>query len=343
MTSLTVYFQPENSEVPAKRMMNALNAVYHGTSDKHIDLRRFLLGQSPKTPHPLDFLDALSQSQKEQVETLKRKHRPDQQTAFQRVEKSKGSAFILGPPRSGKSYFISTLTQMVAGVAKKKVLITCPSNAAVDALAKTINNDAPELGAVRYHSLPFESGATENSLRAHHVQKPQSEDVEAEQEDDEDPDRLESPQQYSNLMHFAIQQSKSYNTKQTRPNFQNMSLMAGCLKSAGLPDDENTKVDSDVARGFRGVFRRGPNGDYGERNLTFKETVKEALEALQVEVLTEATVVITAMSNSGDKLQRNHYFPNLGISDEVANSTEPETLIMWAGFLEHMDFFLGVG
>ncbi|KAL9028610.1 MAG: hypothetical protein Q9196_003055 [Gyalolechia fulgens] len=255
MKSLTVYFQPpENSEVPAKRMMNALNAVYHGTSDKHIDLRRFLLGQSPKTPHPLDFLDALSQSQKEQVETLKRKHRPDQQTAFQRVEKSKGSAFILGPPRSGKSYFISTLTQMVAGVAKKKVLITCPSNAAVDALAKTINNDAPELGAVSYHSLPFESGATENSLRAHHVQKAQSEDVEAEQEDDEDPDRLESPQQYSNLMHFAIQQSKSYNTKQTRPNFQNVSLMAGCLKSAGLPDDENTKVDSDVARGFRGVF-----------------------------------------------------------------------------------------
>ena len=37
-----VYFVPDNSNIAARRLMNAMNALYDGYTAKHEDLRRIL-------------------------------------------------------------------------------------------------------------------------------------------------------------------------------------------------------------------------------------------------------------------------------------------------------------
>ena len=51
-------------------------------------------------------------------------------------------------------------------------------------------------------------------------------------------------------------------------------------------------------------------------------------EALETYVLGNAPNVLATMSNSCDKFLAKVYKPDIGLSDEVASSTEAETLIM---------------
>lgn len=120
-----------------------------------------------------------------------------------------------------------------------------------------------------------------------------------------------------------------HTTKKPRPNYEAMSLTARFLQSAGLPNDgDDTKARTKPVDRFRLVFIQGPDseGKFGDR--LYKEVFNEALKDLQTQVLLDAFIVVTAMSNSADKLLVKYFLAELGRSDEVASSTERETLTM---------------
>ncbi|KAL8900640.1 MAG: hypothetical protein Q9207_005599 [Kuettlingeria erythrocarpa] len=144
MASHQVYFVPEDSEKSVMRMMNAINSVWDGEhGNNSADLLRFLQGKTPWRSQKLH---------------------PEQQIAYQQLLQSEMVAFILGPPGSGKSFFLGVSIQMIAAMGQP-LIVTCPSNAAVDALAKKLYEADPSLAAMRFHSLHFEKAATENGIR----------------------------------------------------------------------------------------------------------------------------------------------------------------------------------
>ncbi|KAL8683891.1 MAG: hypothetical protein Q9186_000234 [Xanthomendoza sp. 1 TL-2023] len=57
MVTELVYFIPQRSNLSARRLMNAVNAVHTGKSEKLTSLRQYLMGQSPTVNQPFDFFD----------------------------------------------------------------------------------------------------------------------------------------------------------------------------------------------------------------------------------------------------------------------------------------------
>ncbi|KAI4181873.1 MAG: hypothetical protein LQ346_006682 [Caloplaca aetnensis] len=138
MESHEVYFVPEDSEKSVMRMMNAINSVWDGEhGNKSADLLRFLQGKTPQRSHKVRFFDNRTPAQTARLRTLYNQLHPEQQIAYEQLLQTDMVAFILGPPGSGKSSFLSVLIQMIAAMGQP-MIVTCPSNAAVDALAKKL-------------------------------------------------------------------------------------------------------------------------------------------------------------------------------------------------------------
>ncbi|KAL8721839.1 MAG: hypothetical protein Q9225_001553 [Loekoesia sp. 1 TL-2023] len=350
MKSHTVYFVPEDSEKAAKRMVNAINNVWDGKSAKHVDLRRILQGLTPKESHKFGFFDNLTPEENRHLSALYKQLRPDQQAAFDQLCKTDMMAFILGPPGSGKSFFVSVLAQMMAAVGKP-LIIACPSNAAVDVLAQKIYDADPNLPTIRFHGLSFESSTMESEIRKFQAKaRPKSEtkattnqpstDPDAEDDDEDNTAQQQILEDYANLRPYTMESGKTAGKKSERLNFPTMSLMRRCLEYVGLPHGQPL-VNNDTTRKFREVYTAGPSADYGETG--YRKTFKDAMEAVQIEVFSRASIVLTTMSNSNDRLLRTSFFPRCLIWDEVASSTEAETLMPWTAFLKSLEFVVGVG
>ncbi|KAL8719594.1 MAG: hypothetical protein Q9225_003423 [Loekoesia sp. 1 TL-2023] len=130
-------------------------------------------------------------------------------------------AFILGHPRSGKTYFTSVLVYMLAAL-NKKILILCPSNTAVDTLAATIEKAAPEAKAVRFHSLNFEhSTISDQTRKATSFTAEGVPDADPQESEDlEDPDVQQKREFYTRLVAQGLQLGKRQRGKAGRPNFR---------------------------------------------------------------------------------------------------------------------------
>ncbi|KAL8918045.1 MAG: hypothetical protein Q9208_007567 [Pyrenodesmia sp. 3 TL-2023] len=126
------------------------------------DLLRILQGKTPKQSHKPRFFDKVTPRE---VTRLKNdQHHPVQQIAYDQLMQTEMVAFILGPPGSDNSFFLTDLNQVIAAVGKP-LIVTCPSNAAVDALAKKLYEADPTLAAMRFHSLHFESAVRDMEIR----------------------------------------------------------------------------------------------------------------------------------------------------------------------------------
>ncbi|KAL8884839.1 MAG: hypothetical protein Q9215_007194 [Flavoplaca cf. flavocitrina] len=343
MESEDVYLQPENSGLPALRMMNALNAVHRSTGAKFDDLRRILRGQHPKGHFPFDYLDNLTTQEEQEIEPLWNLLREDQQSALLKLMEKNMFAFILGPPGTGKSFFIAVLGIMLAKLGYK-VIITCSANAPVDTLARAFYIMAPWLKVIRYHSKHFESRTLKRKtqMKMPDFEAPGDDDADEEAEELTAEEKEKShhfQQAFFRVIKYARELSSNARAgKTSRPNFAVMSLSARCLEV--IETEEKGEVHEAVRR-IREIIQLGPNHDYGDR--AYREVFDDALEALETYVLGNAPIVLATMSNSCDKFLAKVYRPDIGISDEVASSTEAETLIMWTTFMETMKFFLGVG
>lgn len=339
-----MFFIPDNSDLSARRMIKAANIVAVGEGPKYEDLRRILQGQLPIHGKPFDFMGSATKEAQTGINNIMDTLNPVQHDAMERIRKRDTFAHILGPPGSGKSYFISKMVQMGA-LAGEKALITGPSNPSVDNLAATIDADAPHLGkygAIRMHSVPFEDRAAANEARKHSRKAkpddvPEASDQEYNEEEDAD---HEKRQLYTELVRYAL--SLGGHHKRLRPNFKSMSLMARVLQRCGLdgpdkPFDDKIEV---VAR-FRKVFLEGPNGDYGETG--YKKTFDNALEAIQARAISDAPAICCTMSMAADDFLKQWFKPSYGVADEVAFATELEMLIMLAHYSDSLRFYLGVG
>ena len=85
--------------------------------------------------------------------------RDDQKGAFRQLHEKFSPVFILGPPGSGKSFFLAIIA-IAQAKSGEKVLITWPTNGGIDSVSEKIEIMAPELKAIRPYSLNFKTKAT---------------------------------------------------------------------------------------------------------------------------------------------------------------------------------------
>lgn len=203
---------------------------------------------------------------------------------------------------------------------------------------------------MRFHSLHFETAATENEIRKQQADARRKASTEAntpsnaqpkadgdEVDDTTDQETLEA---YAAVLTYAMDLAKTAGKRTGRPNFATMSLMRRCKEYVGLPGGKPL-VSNDTTKRFRDVYTAGPAGDFGE--IGYSKTFKDVLKAVQTEVFARQLVVLTTMSNANDSLVRTCYFPKALLWDEVASSIEPETLIPWTTFLGSLEWVVGCG
>lgn len=136
-----VWLFPEDSDVSVLKLVNAMNMVFHGHTNKHKRLHGLLqamdfscletnlsLSLSPKYQSEINFLELL----RNQLST-------SQQSVWDRLIVSTSFVeFIAGPFGTGKTTFLVLLILALVSLGHK-VLVTCSSNAATDHLAQKYN------------------------------------------------------------------------------------------------------------------------------------------------------------------------------------------------------------
>ena len=155
------YLFPTDCDVPAKRLVNALNLAHDGKSEKYSILRRILMAADMSR---IQFGQSLMEQEIYEAKInniilLRTNLSVSQRKALNRVLGSKNFIeFITGPFGTGKTSFIATLTGCLT-LLDKKVLLCCSSNSAVDTLASKIENSFPGVKAIRFHSANMETRA----------------------------------------------------------------------------------------------------------------------------------------------------------------------------------------
>ncbi|KAL8917858.1 MAG: hypothetical protein Q9208_007680 [Pyrenodesmia sp. 3 TL-2023] len=332
MKCQSVYFQPGNSNMPARRMLAAVNNVYDGRSDRHDDLRRILQGQHPSHGQPFEgFFQSLSPSNQERFKQLKTQLSKHQLSALLKLCKQETFAFLMGVPGSGKSHFIMILTQMLE-VVGKKTLITCANDTAVELLAARFEKAAPALKVIRYQ------GFRSDKLPTH-----KGKDIVAQGSERPSKDILyhEKSEATARLMEYASQLSRRKESMIERADAKHTSLMARCLQECGLDPTTQPEAPDEATKRFRQIHLQGKTGSSGTPN--YEKTFNSALKALQASILAKSSVVLTTPINAGDAFLTERFSPDMAIADDVSGSTEPETLVMWTRFIGRIAFFLGVG
>ena len=143
---------------------------------------------------------------------------------------------IMGPPGTGKTYFIIWLERILhaAGI---KFLCAAPSNTAVDNIATNFENAAPEMGLIRFHAYFGETGSIRrhgNVMRNENEQK-----VFPAQQTKEEPPKSEEDAELDNawltvLQHLQRKKSAWKAKEKQRPNYKTMGLGTRSMQNAGL-------------------------------------------------------------------------------------------------------------
>ncbi|KAL8781970.1 MAG: hypothetical protein Q9213_005754, partial [Squamulea squamosa] len=338
MDTELVHFLPQNSNLSARRTMNAINAVHAGKAEKYHSLRRFLMGQSSTVFQPFDFFDHNELLKSKSMQRLFRLLCKDQQEALYDLMKKDFIAFILGPPGIGESYFNVILALMLSEK-RQKSLMAFPSNGPVDELIFKFLREAPGLKVVRYHNLHFERSATVKEANLRRSKQDTSDPVEGKagisESTEADQDTYELRRAYASAVAHARKLAKA--NKSTRPHMSFKSLHAWILDAI-----DNRRADEDPSiTHFRQVFNGDPKADWGEEG--YSEVYNTAQRNAEAHILGAASVVVTTLSNSSDRFLAQHFHPDIGIIDEAANAIEPELLIMLTNFMNSVRFWVGVG
>lgn len=370
--SKPVYLLPTDFDLPAKRLINALNLAHDGESEKYSILRRILVATDLSR---IQFGQSLMEQEIYQAELinislLEKKLSISQRIALNRVLESKNFIdFITGSFGTGKTSFIATLTGCLISL-NKKVLLCCSSDFAIDMLASKIEYSFPGVKAIRFHGGNMETRAVDlkgqfhrktiakekegqeddetaaprsthqgeqnaESRPAEETAPPQSTDQGTKTQESDDVASLH--QALARLIPLSIFLAQAVGRKP--PNFAKMSLMARCLAFAGLEGDKETpQANGDPHKHFRELFLRG-----SERDENFSKQFKEALERLQQNVFRNALVVLTTFSNAADKTLCRLFEPQWIIGDEVGATREAEFLIPICANIDSVEKIIGVG
>lgn len=359
-----LWLVPSDSALSARRLVNALNILHDGKSDKHKVLRRILRATDfsrIKLGSSLSGSESYPNHARE-IESLQTSLSASQKAVWDQIPNSTNFIeFITGPFGTGKTTFIVYLTRCLT-ILGKKVLLCCSSNAAVDILAKKLNDAAPELRALRFHSMATETNAitsksqrykkdlaekmkatdgdsieqltyTDQAMEAagdESTKQATRDDPSEDTHDENDDSKLQT---LANLIPLSIRLAKK--ARGSRPNFASMSLMSRCLAHAGIEGTEETNEENH--REFRELFFRG------DQDGIFKKEFKSLLESLQKDVIHRSSVVITTFSNSSDKLLNEQFMLDWIIGEEIGATQDVEFLIPLTSNIASVERVVAVG
>lgn len=333
-----IWLIPEHSNLSARRLINALNLFKNEKSAKHTLLRRILPATDfSQMTFGSSLLESASfQAHAHEIKKPRSQLSPSQQVVWDRVASTTNfMEFITGPFGTGKTTFITFLTRCLA-LLGKKVLLCCSSNAAVDNLARRINEAAPKFLAIRFHVIIIETVEikfTAQRRRKNLINKNTTDSAKQSEKIDDDRLKFSFEINLIPLIIFLINEAFA-----GRPNFSSMSLMARCLAQAGVDNENDEPRPDHPDAAFRELFFRGKFAD--KKSI---DEAKNAIEALQKDVIERSSVILTTFSNSTDKFLKRNFAPQWIIGDEVGATREAESLIPSTSYMLSLEQILGVG
>lgn len=158
-----IWIYPMDSDLPGKRLINALNQVYKGNTKAHHRLRSLLRATDFSQLRTRASLSSLPsyQSKAGLLQLLQSELSPSQQKAWAHIMESTSFVeLITGPFGTGKTTFLTQLILALCALGIK-VLVCCSSNTAINTIADKIEVTDPKLKALRFHSLAWEIRQTE--------------------------------------------------------------------------------------------------------------------------------------------------------------------------------------
>lgn len=379
--SKPIYLLPADSDLPAKRLVNALNLAHNGESEKFDILRRILMATDMSR---IQFGQSLLEQEIYEIEIgnvkiLKKALSISQRKALNRVLGSKNFIeFVTGPFGTGKTYFLAILTRCLV-LLGKKVLLCCSSNSAIDTLAYRIENSSPGLKAVRFHSADMETRALD--LKGKFLRKATAKANKGQEDDETREIQLNKeattpqpsqqgeqgaesrPAEETAPPQSLGQDTEAQESEDLAPSHQALArlipLSIFLAREAGRKRPHFAQM-SLMARclayaGLKGDKEaRQANGDPhrffrdlflrgDESDENFNKQFMESLERLQQDVFLNSSVVLTTFSDSADKSLYKSFEPDWIIGDEVGAAREAEFLIPICANIKSVERVLGVG
>ena len=284
----------------------------------------------------------MTESQTKSVNNLLSNLSPSQLGAFEHIKQTKHDiVFVKGPPGTGKTTFIITFLQILCHL-NHSWIACAPSNSATDHLATVLQQKCPQLGAIRFHSYDNEARAIRRQERDL-TRREETEDNAADKVDDKSNEKaaVEAEKTYSQdalaerffhaYMAELQQKDTEWKRKPGRPNFKDMGLNIRALQNARVVE-HNIQCFAPTGHDPHAEFREClKNQDFARGKTDEEITRYQWLEdQLMIDTLRKSKGVITTLSKTGDNKLNKAKKPVVAVIDEACQSTELETLLVWA-------------
>ena len=368
MPQQQVWAFPDASDLSPRRLVDCANLITSLGTDAD-EMRRYICALDLHEREKSHGLFS-NMSQHPIIEELLKTLSASQLSAFEHIERSKHAiALIQGPPGTGKTTFIVTLLQILSHLGHNWIACA-PSNSATDHLATVFERKCPEMGAIRFYAYESEARAihrqerhlarqdetedkdkvsNENEIEDHSANDalpiPPQDTASALQEETEDKDKVSDEDKVpvndrkdplsERLFHSYIadlqEKDVEWKGKKGRPNFKSMGLNVRALQNAGVIEHQIKRFQSSVDD--HAEFRQAlQDHDFDNRDKTEEETARYSMleDRLMIDTIRKSSGVITTMSKTADNKLKNAKKPVIAIIDEACQSTELETLLVWA-------------
>ncbi|KAK4697257.1 hypothetical protein P7C71_g783, partial [Lecanoromycetidae sp. Uapishka_2] len=230
-----VWVIPEISDLAAKRLVDCAAKLLNHNPNMD-ELRRLAQARDLRESESHGIFEGLSEEQREHIKVLTEVLTDDQREAFEHITAVKHLiALVQGGPGTGKSE-IACLLIRVFHYLDMPVLALAPTNVAIDVIGSKLNAIAPEINAMRFHSLTTEFSAIYRSFNNLHDAW----------EDDEYPtskkvktsiaaERDQAQRVWLEVIADACNnESSGIATKDARPNLECMGIYVRALERAGI-------------------------------------------------------------------------------------------------------------
>ena len=343
MPQQEIWAFPNASDLAPRRLVNCANLTKQLGPDAD-EMRRYICAldlREKERGHGL--FDNLSESQTQVINKLLSQLSPSQLGAFEHVKHTKHDVVLIqGPPGTGKTTFIVTLLQILFHL-NHKWIACAPSNSATDHLATVLEQKCPEMGAIRFHTYENETQAVRREER-----ELAPDNTEEEIRPDEDAPDAETAEDsrifYSYMTELQEKDQEWKGTKLGRPNFKNMGLHVRAMQNAGVVQHQLNcfaPQSDDPHADFRAALK---NRDFGkDRTDAEKQAYKILEDNLMVDTIRKTCGLITTLSKTADNKMREAKKPVVAIIDEACQSTELESLLVWAHNTETLLLLIFLG